>query len=442
MTKKQIPAQSHLFVKYIADLPLRHQRELMERPFFSLSKTPRHKPIEYQSPDGKVFVRVTGGDKGIATIYDQDFIIAWTSMIIHQREMRANDVSSTLRFYPQDLLETIHRDTGGREYQLMRDAIYRLGTTKIETNIRRRSTQKYDFFNWIDAFSDETDRNAVYSHGMTVRLSEWLYEGITMAGGVLKLNSDYFNLTGAYERWLYQLARKHAGGAGPQGFSISFSTLYAKSGSGTNTRAFKYALKEIVAENILPDFHLHVPDFNAKDPILHITHKNHGGLQVDLAAPMLASDEEDDVDPEDADQPEEPAEQSLVGPDGIPSDILAQLRKEIPKYLPAFLKTKFDDDCRRRGALPLLYGKDFLEFARAYAITNQTGGLEQTPLQQSSLPISESMLAKLSTDFPRWDLNHLYGLFDAWIKSKHSRPADMEKAFYSFVKTHDQKNSP
>ncbi|MFA5952726.1 MAG: replication initiator protein A [Hyphomicrobium sp.] len=441
MKKNQIPTQTHLFVKYIADLPLRHQRELMERPFFSLSKQARHKPIEYKSPDGKVFVRVTGGDKGIATIYDQDFIIGWTSMLIYQRELRANDISRTLRFYPQDLLETIHRDTGGREYQLARDAMYRLATTKIETNIRTKEKQKYAVFNWIDAFTDETDRNATYSHGMTVSLSDWLYEGITMDGGVLKLNSDYFNLTGAYERWLYQLARKHAGGAGPQGFTIAFTTLYEKSGSGTKPRAFKYALMKIVTENILPDFHLHVPDSNAKDPILHITHRHHAGLQIDLSAPMLPSDDEPEDEDDSASIPQAPG-YTNAGPDGIPPDIAAQLRKELPHFLPVFLKGKFDDDCRRRGALPFIYGEDFLEFCRSYGNAHQPSGTGYAPPHKAALPISDAMLAKLRSDFPAWDLNHLYGLFDAWIKGKQSRPANIEKAFYSFVQTHAQRNMP
>ena len=42
-------AQFDLFVPYISDLPLRDQRETMERPFFSLAKRKRLKSIEYTS---------------------------------------------------------------------------------------------------------------------------------------------------------------------------------------------------------------------------------------------------------------------------------------------------------------------------------------------------------------------------------------------------------
>src|SRR3954453_22490809 len=68
---------------YIADLPLRDQRETMERPFFSLSKRRRMKPINYRSPDGKLWIKVSPHqDHGMATIWDADVLIWATSQII------------------------------------------------------------------------------------------------------------------------------------------------------------------------------------------------------------------------------------------------------------------------------------------------------------------------------------------------------------------------
>jgi hypothetical protein len=52
-TRRSLDPQFDLFVPYIADLPLRDQRETMERPFFSLGKRKRLKPIEYVSPNGE-----------------------------------------------------------------------------------------------------------------------------------------------------------------------------------------------------------------------------------------------------------------------------------------------------------------------------------------------------------------------------------------------------
>ena len=49
---------------------------------------------------------------------------------------------------------------------------------------------------------------------MTIELSNWFYEGVLMTGGVLSIDRAYFEITGGRERWLYKVARKHAGGAG------------------------------------------------------------------------------------------------------------------------------------------------------------------------------------------------------------------------------------
>jgi plasmid replication initiation protein len=68
--------QFDLFLPYLTDLPLRDQREMMEPPFFSLAKSKRQKPIDYTSPDGKIWVHVSGNpDYGMATIWDADILI-------------------------------------------------------------------------------------------------------------------------------------------------------------------------------------------------------------------------------------------------------------------------------------------------------------------------------------------------------------------------------
>ena len=65
--------QLDIFQAAYVDIPIRDQRDLMERPFFSLAKTPRTKPIEY-AVNG-VSVTVTPGAAGMATIWDADILI-------------------------------------------------------------------------------------------------------------------------------------------------------------------------------------------------------------------------------------------------------------------------------------------------------------------------------------------------------------------------------
>ncbi len=59
MTKRTDPnPEFDFFIPLANDLSLKDQRETMERPFFSLAKRKRVKPIEYTSPDGSVWVKV------------------------------------------------------------------------------------------------------------------------------------------------------------------------------------------------------------------------------------------------------------------------------------------------------------------------------------------------------------------------------------------------
>lgn len=278
MTLRQDPqrGQFDLFAPYISDLPLRDQRETMERPFFSLAKRKRIKEIEYKSADGSVFVTVNAVPQyGMATIWDADILIWAASMITEKRENGANDVPRTLKFHPYDLLRTIHRGTSGKHYEELRAGLARLQSTTIRTNIRATGKRKVRQFSWVESWAEETSEESGQSRGMTLTLSDWLYEGIIMEGGVLAIDPDYFRLTGGRERWLYRVARKHAGGADGGGFTISLPTLFEKSGAEGTYRRFKFEIKKIVEADALPEFHLRLQEkCQGPEPALNMVRRS------------------------------------------------------------------------------------------------------------------------------------------------------------------------
>ena len=68
----------------------------MERPFFSLAKRQRLKPIAYVSPNGEVFVKVLPNPEfGMATIWDADILIWAASIINNHRKQGRNDLPRT-----------------------------------------------------------------------------------------------------------------------------------------------------------------------------------------------------------------------------------------------------------------------------------------------------------------------------------------------------------
>ena len=272
MTNRRLaPDQFDLFVPFVTDIPLRDQRETMERPFFSLAKRKRLKPIEYTSPNGEVFVNIYPNQEfGMATIWDADILIWAASVLNNWRNQGQNDLPRTLNFQPYDLLKTICRQTGGREYQLLREALGRLQATTIVTNIRVRKGKKLRQFSWIESWTDIVDDETQQSRGMSLTVSDWFYEGVLMDGGILAIAPNYFSITGGRERWLYRVARKHAGGAGKEGFAIPMPTLFEKSGAEGTYRRFKFEVLAIANANALPDYEFVIEEGRGQEPSLRM----------------------------------------------------------------------------------------------------------------------------------------------------------------------------
>ena len=255
MSKRAIRSQEFdLFVPRMGDLPLKDQRELMERPFFSLSKRKRLKPIEYTSPDGDVWVHVSANPRfGIATIWDADILIWATSRLNQLRQSGANDIPRTIRTTSYDLLKAIRRDTGGKGYKELQAALERLQSTVIETSLRAPKRHKRAQFGWLDEWTLETDPETGAARGLTLTLSNWVYEGLMRERALLTLHPDYFTLAGGLERAIYRIARKHAGDQ-PEGWVCRLNVLHEKTGSESPLKQFVYLMKRIVAANDLPDY--------------------------------------------------------------------------------------------------------------------------------------------------------------------------------------------
>src|SRR5713226_8804474 len=118
MAKRHTPRGDHqpdLFAANFADIPIRDQRDTMERPFFSLAKKPRFTPIDYHV--GDVWVEVSANPKfGIATIWDADILI-WASTQITDALARGAATSRIIRFHPHNMLNGIRRTTCGEHYR-------------------------------------------------------------------------------------------------------------------------------------------------------------------------------------------------------------------------------------------------------------------------------------------------------------------------------------
>ena len=268
MTKRPPPKkdnQPDLFAANFADIPIRDQRDTMERPFFSLAKRPRFTPIEYHV--GDVWVEVSANPKfGIATIWDADILI-WASTQVTEALDRGQTPSRVVHFHPHHLLKSIRRPTGGEHYLRLRAALERLTHSAVRTNIRAEGKKKGASFHWLESWTEVTDEKGETT-GMTMTLPDWFFEGLLMKGGVLTIHEDYFLLTGGIERWLYRVGRKHAGQQ-EMGWQFTMRQLYDKSGSTSRFSDFAIDVRKVVESDSLPEYTTILHKNEEGDEIIH-----------------------------------------------------------------------------------------------------------------------------------------------------------------------------
>jgi plasmid replication initiation protein len=264
--------QPDLFAANFADIPIRDQRDTMERPFFSLAKKPRITPIQYQV--GNLWVEVSANPQfGMATIWDADILI-WASTQITEAIDRHLTPTRTIHFHPYNLLRAIRRTTGGADYTRLRAALERLTHTAVRTNIRAEGKKKFSSFHWLESWTETIDESTGEPTGMTITLPDWLFDGVIERGGVLTIHQDYFMLTGGIERWLYRVVRKHAG-VQELGWRFTMRQLYAKSGSAARFSDFAIDIRDVVQGNKLPEYDLSIFRDRKGDEIVCFRHRMH-----------------------------------------------------------------------------------------------------------------------------------------------------------------------
>jgi plasmid replication initiation protein len=242
------------FVVATGDASPRDQRDLMERPFFSLAKAKRIRPILYQAGDVSVEVYAVP-EHGMATIWDADVLI-WAASQIVEAENLGLKTSRFLRFTPYQLLNAVGRQTGARDYKLLKGGLARLQATVIRTSIRHGEHWRRHQFSWINEW-EECARRDGRIEGMEFVLPDWFYRGVVDRTLVLTIDPAYFSLTGGIERWLYRVARKHAGRQ-PTGWLFEVAHLHEKSGSLAKLADFAFDLRRIAARQPLPGYRLNI----------------------------------------------------------------------------------------------------------------------------------------------------------------------------------------
>ncbi|MDR9900961.1 replication initiator protein A [Aetokthonos hydrillicola Thurmond2011] len=241
------------FVCDISHPVLKDDIASMENPIFSLSSKP-DREVRYYAANGNS-IKITPSGIGLATIHDKDILIYCMSQIV-ARMNKGEPINKKIRIKARDLLASTNRGTGGRAYKLLKDSLERLRGTSITTDIETNGKRIVEGFGLIDRWKivtedDKTDKMIE----LEITLSDWMYNSI-LGKEILTINKKYFELRGALERRIYELARKYCGKQ--KEWRINIEKLREKCGSQSNLRHFKYLLKKIQDGDELFDYHFNI----------------------------------------------------------------------------------------------------------------------------------------------------------------------------------------
>ncbi len=244
--------QLELFRSIPGDFAPRDAQDLMTWPFFSLAKSRRVRPIDFQMGDVSISVEATP-EHGMATIWDADVLIWAASQIVEARDA-GRPTSRWMATTPHEILTFIGRGTGVLNYDRLKAGLDRLQSTTVATSIRQPLQRRRHRFSWINEWKERLDGNG-RPLGIELILPDWFYTGVVDQALVLTIDRAYFDLTGGLERWLYRIVRKH-GGRQEGGWSFDVSHLHLKSGVLSPLKQFAFDLRRIVLRQPLPGYRL------------------------------------------------------------------------------------------------------------------------------------------------------------------------------------------
>lgn len=289
------PVQPDLYHIPLEDTDLRDANTLLEFPWFEQSRRPSMEVKEFGKEGSDLFIRVSPGARGMATEFDRDVLVYCISQLVREAndaekqnptkpltgkkadktaaplavadqnsiKVRLEDGRLTMSIIAYDVLTTAMRGTGKRAYEQLKDALFRLRSTTIETNMivgGHRETRGFGWLNDYRIVEEEGAGGVLRMKRIEVTLSRWVLAAISQDRSVLAINPCYFELESGLERRLYQLARKHCGKQ--VSFTISLGRLAEKVGTRRPVRLFKSDLAKVIREDNIPDYEYIIGDPN------------------------------------------------------------------------------------------------------------------------------------------------------------------------------------
>ncbi len=291
-------AQLMFFSPSVYDAPIKDDVNLMDVAPFALGKKIRTGVITYELKDCLITIE-GGAEVGIATVFDYDIFLNMVSHLAEEVRRFRIETSKGLRptlppkiYRPNvaHILKFSHRQSGGRQYEEVEEALRRLAKTSITiTNLAGGKRRQVDTRPLLGEYRIISKTKTGKIDQIEIHIPDWVYLSVVRAEKTLPLltmNADYFLISSGLGRFIYRLARK---AAGKNEARYTARDLHKRSGSPQEYRFFLRDLKEFVTRTQafpMPDYDLAMTD-GRDGPVILMKRRSVANLE-EPDAPLLA----------------------------------------------------------------------------------------------------------------------------------------------------------
>lgn len=223
----------------------------MWAPVFSIRK----KDMDVRSwcsANGLNKLTVTPSHIGSATIFDKDLLIYIFTCLANMINNRL-PVTKKVRFHPRNYFEATSKSVGGHQYVDFEQSLDRLAGTILKTNIKSNDIEMTSSFHLIEGYTIIKEKSRTKM--VEVTLSTWLYNAV-LGLEFLTINKDYFKITGAINRRIYEISRKQVGAK--TGWKVGLGLLLGSIASNGTVNGLKRVLQESIKTDAIPEYTIEI----------------------------------------------------------------------------------------------------------------------------------------------------------------------------------------
>lgn len=206
--------------------------------------------------DEKIEILLKPSFDGLATIFDKD---VWIYSIQKLKEFfKGNEEvsGSIVRFSPCKFFSAAYRNSGGKNYHLLKKSLSRLNGTIMEISVFYSSGKKeIREISFIESWKISYKKIVkLYSEIVEVKMPNWIARYILSNKKTIFFEKEYYLIRKAIVRRLYEIVKVNC--VGKKEYSVNLKDLFQMVGTTCLLKTFRYKIRNVERENNIPGYNI------------------------------------------------------------------------------------------------------------------------------------------------------------------------------------------